>query len=84
MIPYLLILESLISLNVTPETEPVAPETVLILIPFCELVTVEEEMTTLDTVLSSRPPTLPMERPWPPEHTPFVNVISCTYKFRWK
>lgn len=62
-------------LNVTPETEPVAPETVLILIPFSESVTVELSMVTVSTVLSSRPPTEPMERPWPPEQVPPVKVM---------
>jgi hypothetical protein len=32
-------------------------------------------MVIPDTVLSVRPPTLPMERPWPPEQDPPVKVI---------
>jgi len=30
---------------------------------------------TPETVLSSRPPTEPMERPWPPVQSPLVNVM---------
>jgi hypothetical protein len=32
-------------------------------------------MVTLLTVLSSRPPTEPMERPWPPEQVPPVKTM---------
>jgi hypothetical protein len=63
-------------LKVTPETEPVAPETVLIRIPFWEVLTVEEEIVTVLTTLSERPPTEPMERPWPPEQVPPVKVMD--------
>lgn len=52
---------------VMSETEPVSPALVLIRTPFWELVTVEDLKVTVLTVLSSRPPTEPMERPWPPE-----------------
>jgi len=54
----------------------VAPETVLMRTPFWEFFMVELEMVTVLTVLSSRPPTLPMESPWPPEQVPPVNVIE--------
>lgn len=33
-------------------------------------------MVTVDTSLSVRPPTLPIERPWPPEQVPDVKVMS--------
>jgi len=33
-------------------------------------------MVTLATSLSVRPPTLPMERPWPPVQVPDVKVMS--------
>jgi hypothetical protein len=36
-------------------------------LPFTDLVTVEVRKLTPSTVLSSRPPTEPIERPWPPE-----------------
>lgn len=62
-------------LKVTPLTDPVASETVLMRIPLAESVTVEEEIVTVSTVLSVRPPTEPMERPWPPEHVPLVKVM---------
>ena len=61
----------------TAETEPVAPETVLIRTPFAELRMEELEMRMLETVLSVRPPTDPMDRPWPPEQVPAVNVMFC-------
>lgn len=51
------------SLYVTPETDPVAPETVLMRTPFWEFLIVEEEMVTVLTMLSERPPTEPTERP---------------------
>ena len=57
--PYSLILESVMSLYVTLVTDPVAPSTVLIRTPFCELVTVELSIRTFATVLSERPPTDP-------------------------
>lgn len=49
----------IISLYVTPVTEPVVPEFVLILMPFWEALTVEEENVTVLTTLSVRPPTEP-------------------------
>ncbi len=36
---------------------------------------VDEEMVTVLTVLSDRPPTEPMERPCPPEQVPPVKMI---------
>jgi hypothetical protein len=56
-------LERVMSLYVTPETLPVAPETVLIRTPFAELTIEEEEIVTVLTVLSSRPPTDPIDKP---------------------
>jgi len=38
-----------------------------------------EEMVTLETVLEVRPPTEPMERPWPPVQVPEVNVMFWVY-----
>lgn len=61
--------------KVTPETEPVAPAIVLMRMPFAELDTVESEMVTFLTVLSSRLPTEPIDRPWPPEQVPPVNMM---------
>jgi len=61
--PYLVIPDSVISLYVTPETEPVAPETVFMRTPFWEFLMVDPLMVTVLTVLSERPPTLPIERP---------------------
>jgi hypothetical protein len=52
---------------VTPLTRPVSPEMVLTRMPLTDLVTVELLNVTPLTVLSVRPPTDPMERPWPPE-----------------
>lgn len=52
--------ESLMDLKVTPLTLPVAPETVLILIPLAEASTVDEVMLMVSTVLSVLPPTEPM------------------------
>lgn len=46
------------------------------LIPFADFVTVESLKVTFSTVLSSRPPTEPMDNPWPPEQRPPENVIS--------
>jgi hypothetical protein len=43
--------------------------------PFWEFLIVEPEMVTVFTVLSERPPTLPIERPWPPEHVPPVKEM---------
>jgi hypothetical protein len=37
---------------------------------------VEEEMVTVLTVLSERPPTEPIERPCPPEQVPPVKVME--------
>jgi hypothetical protein len=54
-------------LYVTPETLPVAPDTVLMRTPLSELTIWESRILTVSTVLSSLPPTLPMLRPWPPE-----------------
>jgi hypothetical protein len=62
-IPYLVMPDMVMLLKVTPETDPVAPETVLMRIPFWEVFTVDEEMVTVLTVLSERPPTDPIERP---------------------
>lgn len=44
--------------------------------PFALSVTVEAVMSTFSTVLSSLPPTDPMERPWLPEQVPPVKVMS--------
>lgn len=52
-----------------------SPERALTRTPFMELETVEDEKVTVLTVLSSRPPTEPIDRPWPPEHVPPVNSI---------
>jgi hypothetical protein len=43
--------------------------------PFCELLMDELRMRTVLTVLSLRPPTEPMDRPWPPLHEPPVKVM---------
>lgn len=75
-IPYLAMLENVILLNVTPETDPVAPETVLMRTALSDFVTVDEEITTVFTTLSERPPTDPIESPWPPEQVPPVKVMS--------
>lgn len=75
-IPYFVIPDMVMLLKVTPETEPVAPETVLMRIPFWEVLTVEDKMLTVLTTLSDRPPTEPMERPWPPEQVPPVKVME--------
>ncbi len=64
-------------LYVTPPIVPVSPAVALMRMPLVDLVTVEDEKVTLLTVLSSRPPTEPIERPWPPEQRPEVKVISC-------
>lgn len=45
-------------------------------LPFTEFLTSELLNVTVSTVLSSRPPTEPIDRPCPPEQTPFVNVMS--------
>jgi len=63
-------------LYVTPLTEPVAPDTVLMRTPFSEFLMLEFSMLTVLTVLSLRPPTEPMDRPWPPEQVPPVKVMS--------
>ena len=73
--PYLVMPESLIPLYVTPLTEPVAPYTVLMRTPFCEFEMLEFSIRTVSTVLSSRPPTEPIDRPCPPEQVPPVNVM---------
>lgn len=36
---------------------------------------VEFSMWTVSTVLSERPPTEPMDRPWPPEQVPPVKMM---------
>ena len=74
--PYLAMFCSVMSLYVTPETEPVAPETVLMRTPLSELTIVEPDTITFLTVLSDRPPTEPIEMPWPPEHVPPVKWMS--------
>lgn len=66
---------SLILEYVTSDTEPVAPLTVLIRTPFCELRMLEFSIVTPLTVLSSRPPTEPMLSPWPPEQVPPVKIM---------
>jgi hypothetical protein len=60
---------------VTPETEPVAPLTVLMRTPFAELMMDEFSIVTPETVLLERPPTEPMERPWPSEQVPPVKTM---------
>lgn len=47
-----------------------------VMVPLSELVTWELVKDTFSTVLSDRPPTLPIDRPWPPEQSPPVKVIS--------
>jgi hypothetical protein len=44
--------------------------------PFWEFLMVLDEMVIVLTVLSVRPPTEPMERPWPPEQVPPVKVME--------
>lgn len=61
--------------KVTPATDPVVPELVLMRIPFAEFWTVEDVIVTFLTSLSSRPPTEPMDRPWPPEQVPPVKTM---------
>lgn len=58
------------------ETVPVFPDLVLIRTPFWELLMVEDLKVTVLTVLSSRPPTLPIDRPWPPEQVPPENLVG--------
>ena len=73
----LVMLDSLMLRYVMPETVPVVPELVLMRQPFWLLDTVLSEKTTLLTVLSDLPPTLPMLRPWPPEHImPDTLIVS--------
>jgi hypothetical protein len=55
--------ERLMPLYVTPETDPVAPETVLMRTPFWEFEMEEFSITMELTVLSERPPTEPIEMP---------------------
>lgn len=74
-IPYLTMLERVIPEYVTSETVPVSPETVLMRIPLSESLMVLFEIVTVVTSLSVRPPTDPMERPWPPEQVPPVNLM---------
>ena len=62
-------------MKVTPFTVPVAPDTVLMRIPFAESETVDDEIVTSETSLSVLPPTEPMLKPWPPEQEPPVKVI---------
>jgi hypothetical protein len=49
---------------------------VLMRTAFWELVTDEEEMVAPLTMLSLRPPTEPMERPWPPVQVPPEKLMS--------
>jgi len=44
--------------------------------PFCELVTVEDLMRTLEMMLSDWPPTKPIDRPCPPDHVPPAKAMS--------
>lgn len=44
-------------------------------VPLTDLVTVDERNCTPSTVLSLRPPTEPIESPWPPEQYPFLKMI---------
>jgi len=53
----------------------VAPLTVFMRTPLADLVMVEEEIVMSFTVLSERPPTEPILRPWPPEQVPPVKVM---------
>lgn len=55
---------------VTLLTVPLASYTVLMRTPFCEAEMLLFSMMTPLTVLSERPPTEPMLRPWPPEQVP--------------
>jgi hypothetical protein len=48
--------------------------------PFAELVTEDDSIVTLLTTLSVRPPTDPMERPWPFVHLPPLNTMVYEYK----
>lgn len=59
-IPYLAMLERTIFLYVISETDPVAPETVLIRTPLSEFLMVDERMWTVLTTLSDLPPTEPV------------------------
>lgn len=62
-IPYLAMLLRVMESYLTSETEPVAPETVLMRTPLSELEMDELRMRTVLTSLLDRPPTDPMERP---------------------
>src|SRR5688572_19346216 len=74
-IPYLAMLDRVMESYLMSETEPVAPETVLIRTPLSELEMEELRMRTVLTTLLERPPTEPMERPWPPLQLPPVKVM---------
>ncbi|KAH3679427.1 hypothetical protein WICMUC_000972 [Wickerhamomyces mucosus] len=74
-IPYFEIPLMVLLLKVTFSTIPVAPETVLILNPFCEFVIVFPVAVTPLTVLSDLPPTEPIEIPCPPEQEFDKNLI---------
>lgn len=73
--PYTEISESWMLEYTTFVIVPVVPEFVLILHPFCELLTVESENVISVTVLSDFPPTDPILNPWPPEQVIPVTVI---------
>ena len=55
-----------ILLYVTLLIEPLAPEFVLILAPFCDATICVLLKITPSTVLLLLSPTLPMDAPWPP------------------
>jgi hypothetical protein len=57
------------------ETEPVALAMVLMRTPLSELEILEFVILTFLTTLLERPPTEPIERPWPPEQSPLVKVM---------
>lgn len=69
-------LDSVILSYVTPLIVPVSPAVALMRMPLVDFVTVELRKDTVLTVLSERPPTEPMERPWPPEQRPLLKVMS--------
>lgn len=43
---------------------------------------VEFSMWTVLTVLSERPPTDPMDKPWPPEQVPPVKMMFFNFQYR--
>ena len=73
--PYLAIFDRAMLSYTMSETEPVAPETVLMRTPLSELEILELVMRTPLTTLLDRPPTEPIDRPWPPEQLPPVKVM---------